>query len=92
MEVSFGLHLNPSIVKNKTLRAAQLREYPMNYTEFERGSQRVDFPYQFNEVTIDGSLGDVRKGNEKLGSEIITLILDRMETFIKDFIIYNNKK
>lgn len=88
VETSFGLYLNPSIVREKTLRPAHMLDYPMSYTENERGQHKVDYPYTFDQLTVDGSLGDARQATEELGKEIIEIILDRMERFMKDFIKY----
>ncbi|XID90198.1 creatininase family protein [Paenibacillaceae bacterium WGS1546] len=85
IEASFGLHLDPSIVRQGSLRKASLREYPLPYTGFEPGN-KVDYPYPWKMVTDDGSLGDATKASASLGEELIGLILRRLELFLEQFL------
>lgn len=88
METSIGLFLDPSTVREKDLQTAEMKEYPMQMTEFERGSKRVDFPYFWEEITVDGSFGDATKASKEFGRLIMEGVLGNLEIFIKDFITY----
>lgn len=84
-ECSFGLELAPEIVRMGELEPARMLDYPYRFSELERGA-RVDYPYSWKELTVDGSFGDARQASGEFGREMIALIVDRMEMFIRDFI------
>lgn len=83
IEASFGLHLAPAIVRSGDLRPAELFDYPYPHTGFEAGA--VDYPYDWREITRDGSLGDATKASAELGERLIGIVLERLETFIRAF-------
>jgi len=83
IEASFGLYLDPAIVRAGELKAAELYDYPYPYTGFEAGA--VDLPYDWRQITRDGSLGDATRASAELGERLIGIILERLETFIAAF-------
>lgn len=85
IETSFGLHLAPHIVRKDTLRSSDMLDYPFRYTGNEPGP-KVDVPYTFAELTVDGSFGDARAATPEKGKKLIELILYRLMDFTKDFI------
>ncbi|MFM1652186.1 creatininase family protein [Brevibacillus sp. B_LB10_24] len=84
-EASFGLYLDPGIVRADDLHAAEMLDYPLVFSQFEPGP-RVDYPYSWKQLTKDGSFGDARDASLQLGQEIIDLVILRMERFIEDFL------
>lgn len=85
IEASFGLYLDPSIVRSDKLKAAKLHDYPMPYSGLEAGP-KVDYPYPWQYLTTDGSLGDATAASREKGEALIELIAGRLQAFITSFI------
>lgn len=83
IEASFGLYLDPSIVKKAELQKAEQSDYPLPWTGYEAGA--VDYPYDWTLLTRDGSFGDATKAGEALGEQLIDIILERIERFMHAF-------
>lgn len=85
IEASFGLHLDPGIVRQNSLRPASLMSYPLPYTGFE-AVNKADYPYPWEMITEDGSLGDATKASAGLGEELIGIIVARLEELLAQFL------
>ncbi|WP_368652237.1 creatininase family protein [Ornithinibacillus sp. 4-3] len=88
METSIGLFLDPTTVRESELEAGELKEYPIQFTEHERGNRRVEMPYFWEELSSNGAFGDATKASREFGYQMIEEVLNNLEIFIKDFINY----
>lgn len=82
-ELSECLYMVPEIVREDLIEAGDMNEgsFALKYNR----SDFVKVVHQFNELTLNGNLGDGTKSSVELGEKIIEEALDVLSSFIDDF-------
>jgi creatinine amidohydrolase len=84
VEVSVGKYLAPQTVKDK-LVPGEVLPYAHAHTDI-KSAARVDFPFMFEDFTVNGALGDARLASVEFGRDIIETALDRSLEFLATFL------
>jgi creatinine amidohydrolase len=82
-EVSEALHLAPHLVKLDRLQKGDIQ--PGIWKEL-RPNKAVQGPYQYEEMTANGCIGDATKASEEIGREIVEEALNNVEKTIKEIL------
>ncbi|MDN4076043.1 creatininase family protein [Fictibacillus terranigra] len=82
-EVSEALYLAPSIVRLDKLQKGAIKEGTWKYL---RPNSPVQGPYQYEEMTANGCIGDATQSREDIGREIVEEALENLELTLKDII------
>jgi creatinine amidohydrolase len=84
VEVSVGMYTAPHIVR-ADLQPGELRPYAHAHTDI-KAPYRIDYPFLFDEFTVNGALGDARLATEEFGREIVETALERSLAFLESFL------
>lgn len=90
-ETSQVMYLAPHIVKRDRISNGQVKGYPYKFLGKGNNSS-IQVPYTFDEITMNGSLGDATKATAEHGQAIIAEALDKAVEFLKDFMDKNSQK
>jgi creatinine amidohydrolase len=82
-EVSEALYLAPHLVKINRLEKGDIQ--PGIWKEL-RPNKAVQGPYQYEEMTANGCIGDATQASEEIGKEIVEEALNNVETTIKEIL------
>nr|WP_276531436.1 creatininase family protein [Fictibacillus nanhaiensis] len=82
-EVSEALYLAPHLVKINRLEKGDIQ--PGIWKEL-RQNKAVQGPYQYEEMTANGCIGDATQASEEIGKEIVEEALNNVETTIKEIL------
>ncbi|SDM50374.1 creatinine amidohydrolase [Fictibacillus solisalsi] len=82
-EVSEALYLAPSIVRTGKLEKGSVQEGRWRNL---RPSSPVQGFYTYDEMTVNGCIGDATQANEDIGKEIVEEALDNLERTLKELI------
>ncbi len=85
-EVSQSMYLAPWLVKKNSLKKAELKD-----TLYQKRPWWGKVPWDFDEITSNGALGDATKASVKLGKEMTELVLERIELFIREYFLEDMK-
>jgi creatinine amidohydrolase len=85
VEVSQAMILAPEMVRLERLEAGQMKQRSLTYTSSEYAT-RIIMPYRFDEMTINGALGDATKYSRQFGQDMIDTALDRICVFLRELI------
>ncbi|MGI6632333.1 MAG: creatininase family protein [Bacillota bacterium] len=79
-EVSIMMYLKPDAVRTSALSAAELNP---KHVEAMKDSLPVKRGSYFDDVTINGCLGDARKATPEIGKEMVEAALERLVPYLK---------
>lgn len=82
-EVSEALYLAPTIVRTGKLEKGTIQEGGWRNL---RPTSPVQGFYTYDEMTVNGCIGDATKANEAIGKEIVEEALDNLEQTLKELI------
>jgi creatinine amidohydrolase len=82
-EISQALYLAPHVVRRDALAPGEYKGYPYEHLGTGRG---LYYPYDMDEITANGALGDATLASEELGQEFVEKGLDFAVEFLRDFI------
>lgn len=82
-EVSEALYLAPHLVKINRLEKGDIQ--PGIWKEL-RPNKAVQGPYQYEEMTANGCIGDATQASEEIGRKIVEEALNNVETTIKEIL------
>jgi creatinine amidohydrolase len=85
VEVSQAMILAPEMVRLERLEAGQMKQRWLTYANYEYAT-RIIMPYRFDEVTVNGALGDATQWSEEFGQAMIETTLDRISVFLRELI------
>lgn len=85
VEVSQAMVLAPDIVRLDKLEAARMKDSWLPFASYEFAT-RITMPYRFDEMTANGALGDATKWSEDFGAVMVSTAIDRISTFLREFI------
>lgn len=83
VEASVGLYVAPHTVREERVEGEVLR-YAHPHTDLYAAG-RLDYPFQFNELTSNGALGDARLATYEFGEQIVETTLTRTVEFLESF-------
>ena len=82
-EMSQAMYLAPHTVRQEAFAPGEFKGYP--YRHLGEGFN-LSYPYRFDEITVNGALGDARLASQELGRDIIEMALKNIIEFLDDFI------
>ncbi|WP_019122324.1 creatininase family protein [Brevibacillus massiliensis] len=81
-EVSEALYLAPQLVRQEKLAKGEIQEGG-RWQKLRPGNPLQGF-YYYEEMTLNGNLGDARKASREIGEEIVETALERLTKAVKD--------
>lgn len=84
VETSVGLYVAPHSVKEERVEGEVL-PYKHPHTDLY-AEGRLDYPFQFGELTSNGALGDARLATYEFGEQIVETTLTRTVEFLESFL------
>jgi creatinine amidohydrolase len=83
METSVALYLAPEIIKHEQLTSGDVKKIP----PYSRGSTSLSWPFTYDQLTRNGSLGDARLASFEIGKEIVETTISRTIEFVESVLV-----
>lgn len=81
-EVSEALYLAPHLVRNDRLEKGDI-QYGKGRWEKLRPGNPIQGPYMYEEMTVNGCIGDATKGSEEVGRKIVREAVEKMSDSLR---------
>lgn len=79
-EVAQSMYIAPWLVKKDALAKGALKDTP-----YRKRQWWGQVPWSFDDITENGALGDATMATPELGREMTDLVLERIETFVREY-------
>lgn len=83
-EVSEAMYLAPQLVREELLEKAEYNENP-RWRKLRPGNPLQGF-YYYEEMTLNGCIGDATKASREIGEEIVETALERLAQAVKEML------